>query len=219
MKKKTLEYAVKSYELQKQEGDVKSISDQLIKIGNVYFHFFNYEQALDYYYQALDIEDANQLVWRQGLIRHNLSMAYFKLGDFAEAQKNINLLLENADQGKNRWEYADGLGFRGYLHGKMGKYELALRDYNAALKIYNEIKDFSSQIEILISIGNIQMRSGKIKQAKETYLQARDMANKYNHVTGLASLENNLAVIAEINKNYDEAIKKNITSLNLEKKR
>ena len=214
---KALEYAVKSYELQKQEGDVKSISDQLIKIGNVYFHFFNYEQALDYYYQALDIEDANQLVWRQGLIRHNLSMAYFKLGDFAEAQKNINLLLENADQGKNRWEYADGLGFRGYLHGKMGKYELALRDYNAALKIYNEIKDFSSQIEILISIGNIQMRSGKIKQAKETYLQARDMANKYNHVTGLASLENNLAVIAEINKNYDEAIKKNITSLNLEK--
>jgi len=214
---KALEYVMKSYELQKQEGDVKSISDQLIKIGNVYFHFSNYEQALDYYYQALDIEDANQLVWRQGLIHHNLSMAYYKLGDFAEAQKNINLLLENADQEKNKWEYTDGLSFRGYLQGKMEKYELALDDYYAALKIYKEIKDFSSQIEILISIGNIQMLSGKIKQAKKTYLQARDMANKYNHVTGLASLENNLAVIAEINKDYDEAIEKNITSLNLEK--
>jgi len=214
---KALEYANKSYELQKLEGDVKSISDQLINIGNVYFHFSNYEKALDYYYQALDIEDANQLVWRQGLIRHNLSMAYFKLGDFAEAQKNINLLLENADQGKNKWEYADGLSFRGYLQGKMEKYDLALVDYYAALRIYREIKDFSSQVEISISIGNIQLLSGKIKQAKETYLKARDLANKYNHITGLASLENNLAVIAEINKDYDEAIKKNITSLNLEK--
>lgn len=214
---RALEYAVKSYELQQIEGDIKSISDRLIEIGNVYFHFSNYEKALDYYYQALDIEEANQLVWRQGLIRHNLSMAYYKLGDFAEAQKNINLLLENADQGKNRWEYADGLSFRGYLQGKMEKYELALQDYYAALKIYNEIKDFSSQVEILISIGNIQILSGKIKQAKDTYLQAREMANRYNHVTGLASLENNLAVIAEINKDYDEAIKKNITSLNLEK--
>ncbi|MDP8220613.1 MAG: tetratricopeptide repeat protein [Candidatus Stygibacter frigidus] len=214
---KALEYANKSYELQKIEDDVKSISDQLINIGNVYFHFSNYEKALDYYYQALDIEDANQLIWRQGLIRHNLSMAYYKLGDFAEAQKNINLLLENADQGKNKWEYADGLSFRGYLQGKMEKYDLALEDYYAALRIYSEIKDFSSQVEISISIGNIQMLSGKIKQAKETYLEALDMANKYNHITGLAALENNLAVIAEINKDYDEAVKKNITSLNLEK--
>ncbi|MCF7913226.1 MAG: tetratricopeptide repeat protein [Candidatus Cloacimonetes bacterium] len=216
-KEKALEYAIKSYELHLYEDNIKSVADQLIRIGNVYFKFEDYEKALDYYYQALDIEDANQLVWRQGLIRHNLSMAYYKLGDFAEAQKNINLLLENADQVKNKWELADGLSFRGYLQGKMEKYDLALQDYAAAMKIYNEIKDFSSQVEISIGIGNVQLLSGKIRQANETYLQARDMANKYNHVTGLAALENNLAVIAEINQDYDIAIKKNITSLNLEK--
>ena len=214
---KALEYAIKSYELRLFEADIKSVADQLINIGNVYFQFEDYEKALDYYYQALDIEDANQLVWRQSLIRHNLSMAYYKLGDFAEAQKNINLLLENADQDKNKWEYADGLSFRGYLHGKMEKFNLAQQDYNAALKIYNEIKDFSSQVELSIGIGNVQLLSGKIKQAETTYLQARELANKYNHVTGLAALENNLAVIAEINEDYEEAVKKNITSLNLEK--
>ena len=214
---KALEYAEKSYALRKKEDDIKAISDQSITIGNIYFHFGDYEKALDHYYQALDIEEAHQLFWRQGLIRHNLSITYYKLGDFAEAQKNINLLLENADQERNKWDYADGLSFRGYLQSKMDKYDLAWQDYQKTLEIYKEIKDFSGQVNILISMGNIKLLKGKIRQAREIYQEARDQAQKYNHTAGLAALENNLAIIAEINEDYDLALENNIASLELER--
>ncbi len=212
-----LEYAFKSYELIKGQGDFKDISDQLIKIGNVFFHFEDYQKSLEFYFQAIDIEDQNNINFRKGLIWHNLAIAFYKLGDFAEAQKNINLMLQYADLNKNKWVYADGLSFRGFLNGKMEKFDLALRDYQAAMKIYSQIKDFSSQVKISVSIGNILLLSGKSRLANQNYREDRVMAMKFNHLTALAAIENNLGVIAEINKEYSPAIEKYIASLNLEK--
>lgn len=216
-KEKSLEYAFLAYDIRLKENDVKDISDQLISIGNVYYQFDDYENALEYYYQAMDIEEENQLFWRQGLIHHNLALTYYQLGDFPEAEKYINLLIKTADTEKNKWEYADGLCFLAYLHGKMDKYELALQNYNNALKIYKDIKDFSGQITTSVSIGNIYLFSGNPKKAKNIYQEAKKQAEIYNHLTGLAALKNNLAVIDELNKNYQEAVSGNIASLQLEK--
>ncbi|MCF7920354.1 MAG: tetratricopeptide repeat protein [Candidatus Cloacimonetes bacterium] len=214
---KALQYAQQSLEIRKSENDAKSYSDQLVNIGNVYYRFGNYESALDYYYQALDLEEHAQFIDRLPLLRYNLAITYYHLGAYSEALININYLLESADNQKNRWELADGLSYRGYLHGRMGKFELALEDYQRAQKIYIEIKDFASQINTSISIGNIYMYAGETAKAKEVFLQAKPLAERYNHKTGLAAIYNNLGLISQMSKDYAATVDQLISSLNLDK--
>ena len=214
---KTLLYAQKSLEIIELESNEKSYSDQLVNIGNIYFHFDNYEMALDYYYQALDLEEKFQYQDRLPLLRFNLAITYYQLGAFSEALVNINYLLESADELKNRWELADGLKYRGFLLGRMGKYELALADYNRAEKIYSDIKDFASLVDMAVSIGNMEFHLGEIDNAEGIYEKAKLLAEKYNHQIGLAAVYNNLGLISQMKKRYSETVDQLVTSLNLEK--
>ena len=214
---RTLMYAKKSLEIREIGLDKKLFSDQLINIGNIYYRFDNYEMALDYYYQALDLEDGYQFQDRLPLLRFNLAVTYYQLGAFSEALININSLLDSADDLKNRWELADGLKYRAFLLGHMGKYELALTDYNQAEKIYSEIKDFASLVDMSVSIGNMELHLGEIDKAANNYEKAKTLAERYNHNIGLAAVYNNLGLIFQMKKQYSETVDYLVTSLNLEK--
>lgn len=88
-----------------------------------------------------------------------------------------------------------------------------------ALKLANETKDISSQIQAENMMGNCHQRQGNYDKALKAYNKCLKLAEKSNDLKGLAQATNNIGIVYTNKGEYDKALEAYQNSMQYERQR
>ncbi|WP_233455533.1 MULTISPECIES: tetratricopeptide repeat protein [Nostocales] len=149
----------------------------LTLLGNSYHYLGQYERAITFYQQSLDI--AKEIGDIQGESRslNNLGNAYYSLGQSERAiafhQQSLDIAKEIGDiQGESI-----SLNNLGFAYNSLGEYERAIAFYQQSLDISREIGDVLGESLSLNNLGDAYDSLGldREQDALEAYRNAREL--------------------------------------------
>jgi tetratricopeptide (TPR) repeat protein len=164
----------------------------LISLGNAYNSLGEYQQAIDYHQQSLeifrDIGDRNG----EGLSLMNLGLAYFFQGQYPQAIDLFQQSLEIAREIGDRNTEGNSLSSLGSAYLSLGEYQQAIDYHQQSLEIAREIGDRNSQGKSLMNLGLAYFFQGQYPQAIDLFQQsleiAREIGDRNSEGKSLANL-------------------------------
>jgi len=195
-----------AYELAISENDLK----QKIVILNIYglneYYSGNYEGAVDYYYQVLELSEQSQDSIYLAKANHNLGMVYDELEDFDEAiqyfQKSLSisqLTCDSAQMAKT---------FQNIAICYQNKKEISTsKDFiEKANRIAVIRKDTMMIIDLINNLGTIAYDQGKLDESLDYYSKALTLYTKIKDRQGVAYAYNNIGLVWMDKKDYKKSL-------------
>ena len=165
------------------------VADTYNNIGIIYWNQGNYDKALEKHFAAIKIRE--EVLVKAKQIKNN-SLIYYSKKGLAASYNNIGLVFETQN-----------------------KFEKAIENYSASLKIQDEIQDKQGMANTYNNIGIIYYNQMNYDKALENYAIAKNYYSKTNDKQGLSSILSNEGVVYKNKGNYDLALGKYYTSLKL----
>ena len=204
---------VKDFARRKLEEDGLDKKELLIRAARFYVNLatqsgnlWDHLKARDYYYQAEDWESANNIV--ESTINHLI-----RCGHIERAMDMLNESIKTTS-GVTKLNY----------EGELANIFFRLGDFNAALKIYLDIKskyeergDYREVAVVLHAIGMIHHQQGNYDEAVKKYNQSLKIAEELGDKSGIAQTLHQLGNVHYQQGNYEEAVKKYNQSLKMQK--
>lgn len=172
-------------------------------IGGVYENLGQYQQALDYYQQALairrDIGDREG----EGASLNSIGGGYSSLGQYQQALNYYQQALVIFQNLGHRAGEGTTLNNIGIVYQYLGQYQQALDYHQQSLAIKQEIGNREGEGASLDSIGRIYHNLGQGRPALEFYQQALVIAQEIGNRAGQAAILNNIgAILSDIGVNW-----------------
>ena len=169
-----------------QLDDTKRVNDCLLDIGQSYFQTGNYNQALEYYLNAMHgFESAN--------LESSLARAYNSLANFYKTQERYEEALEaylKALALCEKYKIDRGIsvctGNIGIVHHELKNYALALDHYQRAILLYKNLGDKLGVAKVNNNIGLTNMELENHNQALSFFMKAQEAYEELDHPEGEA---------------------------------
>ncbi|WP_440998427.1 tetratricopeptide repeat protein [Fodinibius sp. SL11] len=209
-----LNHHQKGISYNRKSGDTLGIISQLNDIGNLYKTQTQYDTALEYFFQALELSEANDAERAIASIAGNIGLVYFELENEERAEEFYKRALEINQRLDNRHGMSINYNNLGLLYGDQGNYGQALEYHSKALKIR---RDLEYTIRIANSLNNI----GRIYMQQNSYDDAMDYLNRALKLNDdrdpdlTSIIHENLAKVYYSSKRYDSALVHAEKTLNL----
>lgn len=212
-----------SLKIEEALGSKDGIADSYTNIGNVYADQSNYPEALKNHLASLKIRETINDRHGIGVSHNNIGLIYYYQGNYEEALKNHFAALKiRGDLGEKRGVAIshNNIGLIYYDQAEREKntelsnekYDLALKNYFAALRIQEEIGMNASLALSCNNIGNVYIKQKKYSEAEEYLLRAEKILKKigyreflrgtYRALSRLDSAKGNFKGAYENHKNY-----------------
>ncbi|QSV60968.1 MAG: tetratricopeptide repeat protein [Dolichospermum sp. LBC05a] len=154
----------------------------LISLGNAYHSLGQYQKAIAFYQQSLDIfKDIGDIRGESNSLI-GLGNAYNSLGQYERAiafyQQSLDIF---KDIGDIRGESNSLIGL-GNAYNSLGQYERAIAFYQQSLDIAKEIGDIQRESISLIGLGNAYNSLGQYERAIAFYQQSLDIAKEIGDI-------------------------------------
>jgi len=167
---KALSYYEESLSLQVNEKVKAGIYNN---IAIIYHYKGNYQNAIEYFQKAIEIEEKYGDYHGVSMKKLNLGFTFSKIKDYEKAEKYLSEGLEGVKKvGDKLWE-ATGYGYFGILYIIKGDKETAREYYNRAYNLFKSIGAEGNAQEVLNEIKKV---SGNIAYAQ----QEIDACNTFN---------------------------------------
>ncbi len=140
----------------------------------------------------------------EAILRIQLGSVYLHLGDYAQAQTEIERGQQALPATVVYWR-ALALVNLGVLYWKRGEVQRGTEFYRQALEIYQRANDYWGLIPVHLNLGIELDRAGQWPQAIEKYQAALDLANRLGSVRYQATLELAFGIIHTKLGNDDRA--------------
>ena len=137
----------------------------------------NYDRALDYYQQSLEIAEANSFVALEGTIISGIGSVYLSLKDYQAAQENLELGLLKAQASGDRLLEAESLHNLGYAQWKLNQLSAAENSFRSAIAIRESMREglrdldrvslFDTQLQSYPLLRRVLVAQNKPEQALE----------------------------------------------------
>ncbi|MFN9469189.1 MAG: tetratricopeptide repeat protein [Pseudanabaena sp.] len=166
----------------------------LIQLGLAYFSLSEFNQAIDFYDQALSL--ARKLGDRNGEANslNNLGNAYCSLGQYQQAiqfqQQSLGIRREIGDLNGE----AASLGNLGVAYLSLGQYQQVIHLYQQSLEIHREIGDRNGEAASLGNLGVAYASLGQYQQAIQFQQQSLEIKREIGDRNGEADSLNNLGL-------------------------
>jgi tetratricopeptide (TPR) repeat protein len=166
----------------------------LIQLGLAYFSLSEFNQAIDFYDQALSL--ARKLGDRNGEANslNNLGNAYCSLGQYQQAiqfqQQSLGIRREIGDLNGE----AASLGNLGVAYLSLGQYQQVIHLYQQSLEIHREIGDRNGEAASLGNLGVAYPSLGQYQQAIQFQQQSLEIFREIGDRNGEAKSLNNLGL-------------------------
>lgn len=134
-----------------------------------------------------------------------LAWMYFWQGKLDKTSAYIRQGMKLAKQINNAYLVAYGQQKLGYLLFGRKKYSQALKQLQAALKTFTELKNPKRTLDTLTYLGHLPYKTGDTQKAKAYYLKALTIAQKINDQLGTGILYTNLGNIAQMEGKFTTA--------------
>jgi tetratricopeptide (TPR) repeat protein len=189
----------------------------LISLGNAYDSLGQYERAIAFFQQSLDIfKDIGDIQGESNSLI-GLGNAYGSLGQYERAiafyQQSLDIKKDIGDiQGESN--SLIGLGNAYY---SLGQYERAIAFFQQSLDIFKDIGDIRGESNSLIGLGNAYRSLGQYERAIAFYQQSLDIFKEIGDIQGesisLNGLGNGYCLLGQ----YERAIAFYQQSLDIKK--
>ena len=212
---KSLEYALKSVELNKKHNLKKGEAKALNNAGLAYNALGMFDKAIEFHTKSIETSSQinDSLGIAKGLI--NIGYAYSIIGKIEKAIENYSNSLEICLKINDKKLIFHNYNALGNIYNSNGNYDKALESFQNSLNISENLSDILNQAESLNNIGLVFMAQQNNKVALEYFEKARKKAENINGTSTLAIILNNIGIIYDKMNNPDEALKYYLESLKL----
>ncbi len=178
----------------------------LNQLGSAYDSLSEFNQAIDFYDQALSLArklgDRNSEAASLG----NLSSAYGSLGQYQQAiqfqQQSLEIFREIGDR-NGETKAINGLGNAYY---SLGQYQQAIHFHQKSLEIFKEIGDRNGEAASLGNLGIAYYSLGQYQQSIQFYQQSLEIFKEIGDLNGEANSLMNLGTAYYSLGQYQQAI-------------
>jgi len=196
----------KELETARKSKSKKQTALYLEKIGELYETKNNYNKALSYYQQALNINQQNKNRKKAADNLSEIGNIFFYQSNFENALKYYQDALKINEQIDNKTGIANNLGNIGNVFYYQNDFKNALDNYQKTIDIQKIIKDTLGISRSYINIANIYSYQENYKKALIYYKNALNIQKKINDKSGLALSYTNIGVIYENENNFQKAM-------------
>ena len=178
----------------------------LIELGSAYSSLSEFNRAIDFYRQALEISqkigdrngEAKSLNW--------LGNAYCSLSQYHQAilfhQQSLEIKREIGDRNGE----ASSLNNLGNAYNSLGQYKQAIHFYHQSLEIFKEIGDFNYEANSLDNLGSTYHSLGQYQQSMNFYQQSLEIFKKIGNLSGEAASLTGLGNLYHSQGHYQQSI-------------
>lgn len=156
-------------------------------LGRVYWHFSEFELALDYCQQALKIYQHLNNRLGEANCNRLLGDVHTHLNEYELARECYQQVLALYQQIKDFLGEGNCLLSLGYVHIQLAEYQQARNHYQQALALYQQIEEPLGEANCIYHLGNVHQRLAEYGQAQDCYSQALTIYRKINHRLGEAN--------------------------------
>ncbi|MDJ1183774.1 tetratricopeptide repeat protein [Roseofilum casamattae] len=187
----------------------------LTSLGLAYQHLGEYQQAISYHQQSLEIKQ--KIGDRSGMASpfNNLGLAYKSLGEYQQAIFYHQQSLEIEQEIGDRSGIATSFNNLGTTYYFLGEYQEAIAYYQQSLEIRQKIADLSGIADSFGGLGSAYGSLGEHREAISYFQQSLEIKQKIGDRSGIASSFNNLGGAYYSLGEYQQAISYHQQSLEI----
>jgi len=217
-----LKYQFKRLKLHEELNDTSGIADSFKQIGFIYLVMKNYPEAERYLFASLSLFEKIGDKIGVGYVSKRISQLYKATGNYSGALKKDSAALIIFEEAGSQFDIAWSLASIGSsIEGmysmeraseaetiKEARYKDALKNYYAALKIFNTFKNDIRNYPIMSmynSIGNVNIKLHNLKESRYYLEESLQLATKTNNIEMLGKSYKSLSLLDSIEGNYKQA--------------
>ncbi len=173
------------------------------QLGYVAQQLREYNQARDYYQQALEIKIEFGDRYSCASTYHQLGRVAEELREYDQARDYYQQALEIKIEFGDRYSCASTYHQLGRVAQELREYDQARDYYQQALEIFIEFGDRYSCASTYYQLGKVAEALGELEEAKANYLQDLVITNEFNDENGLGISLRNLARFYQTTQDED----------------
>lgn len=174
-------------------------------IAGAYSAMENYDNAEEYYLESVELLEKGKDSIDLANTLMKLAILYITLEKLDLALKKTNVAADIFKIKNSPVGSAKCLGNRGMIYAKQGRNELAEANINEAIKILDELNDYSSITVYLASMSDIYLNKGQWDQALAYSKRSLELAIKYDLKEQMAAAHLKLSKLYEIAGDFEES--------------
>lgn len=192
-----LESFVSLHELAKKKGDWRLLAETKVNIGDTYLKSKQFQKALSYYEDALEIYEDKDMEEAFPELYNNIGRCYQALGDKEEAMDYYEEAIDLHEKMGNQ----EGLGYAlsnlGSLYEEEHNWEKAMECYQHSFKGFANTNDEHGKSIAHLRQGKILMGEGRFEEAEKHFLKSLAAAEKGQDIEQLMNTYLLLSKMAE----------------------
>jgi tetratricopeptide (TPR) repeat protein/DNA-binding XRE family transcriptional regulator len=166
-------------------------------IATIHVKNHNFDRAIAFYEEALEAAGSVRDLARLGRTYHGLSIAYQERGDLGRAVEFTHKALALYSLEHDTALLGRGENELGLLLMRQGKMARAEEAFCAAVEHFDESGTERAKSHVLISLADLQLKTGRLKEASDTVKQAVELAVRLNERIALGDAHELLGRIYE----------------------
>lgn len=207
------DYSRRALSLAEEIGDSASAARAVLYSGIASYYAYDYDEALDRYFEYLDYSD--QYVDKKGRsdAYNNIGIIYKNKGDYKTAIDYHLKALKLREELDDPLEEARSLNNLGTVYYYLGNLDKALEFYTKSAEIKREVGDSASLASTYNNLGMINADLEQYDKAIKYYKLSLDLERRRDFPKGIATTLTNLGnaysdagQLEKAKKHYDEAI-------------
>lgn len=210
----------KSLEISTRIGDEIGAAIAYKCIGNVYFRTSSYEEAIKYHEKSREIAEK---IGDDG--KKTLASVYIEMGNVCTEIGEYNRALEYYEHGMHTaieidslYDVATVLNNMGDVHMKMKDYEVASQYFEKSLHMFKTFGTIMDLIVVHANISECLARMGKTEDARKYLKKTEEYIGKMGDIEMPFQIHNIYGIIFRNECNWEESIKRFMTSIEILKK-
>ncbi len=206
--KNLYQQALKSYEIVFIESEKQRrlwIATSYHQLGRVAEELREFEQARNYYLQALEIDIEFNDRYAQAGIYHQLGIVAQGLREFKQARNYYQQALQIKVEFNDRYAQASTYQQLGRVAQELREFEQARNYYQQALQIFVEFNDRYTQAVSYQQLGRVAQELREFEQARNYYLQALQVYVGFNDRYAQAVSYQQLGIVAQELREFKQA--------------
>ena len=178
-----LEDTETAFEIGDKLSDPMIKATSLLRIGRIYTRQNNYERALDYYRQNLDIYKDKPMVAERAQALNNIGDANMNLKRYQAAIDTLHIAISINSKINRQDQLVYNLTTLGEIHVQLSSYDSASLYFEQALDLSIQLKNDFTTSYIYSAIGILLMEKGQSNEALGSLYKAYTLGTNSDEVT------------------------------------
>jgi tetratricopeptide (TPR) repeat protein len=208
-----LHFGIRALEMARLMEYEGGITESWRILGKICHHMGQYELALDYQQQALDVYERTKNQKLKAVILNDMAAVLTNMKEYEQAMNYKLKAIKIEDKAGNQETLAQSYNQMGALYADLGNYDLALKYCEMSLHLREGLKDKTALADSYGVMGLVHGKSRHYVEALEYMKKALQLNKELNNLYALGALLSNIGDIytklgkaAEASSYYEQSL-------------